>query len=302
MKSDMNQINRRQNTEPFLNLLRARSSVYESASAMQRLQLLVALILPIIAAALGFVVPESRPYVASVSLIIAVVDVCWLDRSQRARLRLAAGISERFDCTLLELSPNKFVTGRPISPEIIEGAAGRWTAGDARLENWYPNIPEVVPLELARIICQLANLWYDSELRRSYGQALLSVVVILGIVMLVVGIGLNLSTIDLVATVFVPFAPVLLWGLREQYRQRDAADANETIRNEAETLWEQALANMHDLAGCTSRSREFQDAIYSRRAANPLIFPLLYRFRRKRLETQMNRGAAARLKAAGYID
>jgi SMODS-associating 4TM effector domain len=47
---------------------------------------------------------------------------------------------------------------------------------------------------------------------------------------------------------------------------------------------------------CERRSREFQDAIFGRRIANPLILPLIYRFMRPELERRMQAGADALLK------
>ena len=52
-----------------------------------------------------------------------------------------------------------------------------------------------------------------------------------------------------------------------------------------------ALAGECDAAHCLARSREFQNAIYYRRASSPLIVPLLYRLKRLQLEDDMNEAA-----------
>jgi hypothetical protein len=41
---------------------------------------------------------------------------------------------------------------------------------------------------------------------------------------------------------------------------------------------------------CERRSREFQDAVYGRRVAHPLILPLIYRFMRPEMEKRMEAG------------
>jgi hypothetical protein len=51
-------------------------------------------------------------------------------------------------------------------------------------------------------------------------------------------------------------------------------------------------------AECEQRSREFQDAIFNRRASNPLIFPMIYNLMRSKMETSMNAGAEALLQDA----
>jgi hypothetical protein len=50
---------------------------------------------------------------------------------------------------------------------------------------------------------------------------------------------------------------------------------------------------------CETESREFQNAIYTRRASSPLILPLLYPWRRPKMERQMNVGADQLLKELG---
>ena len=74
--------------------------------------------------------PETRQYVAAISLIIAVLDTAWLDRWQRGKLKTSAKISEQFDCELLEMPWNKLVAGQRPDPEVIVRAARKWKRGD----------------------------------------------------------------------------------------------------------------------------------------------------------------------------
>ena len=87
-------------------------------------------------------------------------------------------------------------------------------------------------------------------------------------------------------------SPILTWAAREYYRQNDAADSLEEHLRAAKALWARALAGECDADHCLARSREFQNAIYYRRASSPLIVPLLYRFKRLQLEDDMNEAAA----------
>lgn len=90
--------------------------------------------------------------------------------------------------------------------------------------------------------------------------------------------------------------PALLWVVREQFRQSDAADAGETLKSDAERLFDEVTSGNCFGPECENRSREFQDAIFGRRVANPPIFPLVYRFMRPEMEKQMEAGAFALLK------
>ena len=105
--------------------------------------------------------------------------------------------------------------------------------------------------------------------------------------------------IDVVTTILAPAAPVLIWALRENFRQRDVAEATQIVKSEAETLFESVKAGLCDEAACALKSRELQDAIYRRRSTSPLIFPLIYRSQRTEMEVQMNAGAQALIKSLG---
>lgn len=294
-----NSIPTEQNSPPFLRLLRARSQIYSEAVRLQWAQLILTVLAPVLGAIAGMACPDTRPWVAVSALAITICDVSWLDRAQRLKLRLAAKISEQFDCELLKMPWNPFIAGKRIDPEAIESAARAWKKGDDKLVDWYPPSTGAADLHLARIVCQRANLRYDSRLRRSYSVLLVAVSAIIFGILFAIGLVLRLSLMDFAVTILTPAAPTMIWAIRDFYRQRDAAEALEFIKAEAEAVWEQAIAGGCREDICASRSREFQDAIYGRRTTNPLLFPFIYYFLRPGLETEMNAGAAELLKAIG---
>jgi hypothetical protein len=75
--------------------------------------------------------------------------------------------------------------------------------------------------------------------------------------------------------------------------------AEEGVEPGALALWDEARAGHCTADHCGTRSREFQDAIYARRAESPLIFPFIYWLMRNDLEEQMNVGAAERMRELG---
>jgi virulence-associated protein VagC len=86
-------------------------------------QFLSSVITPAFGAIIGLSIPQARPYVATLALVITVTDVSWIDRSYRRNLKDAAKISEQSDCELLNIPWNKFIVGRRIDPESIDDAA-----------------------------------------------------------------------------------------------------------------------------------------------------------------------------------
>ena len=116
----MNTIARDQDTPEFQQLLKARQRVYSDATRYQILQLVLTVALPVA----GAVSWRSRirrpgPHVALYGLIATALDVTWMDRVQRRLLKVAAKISEEFDCRLLKMPWNSFVAGKREDAEIV---------------------------------------------------------------------------------------------------------------------------------------------------------------------------------------
>ena len=295
----MNQIPQLQNSDPQMGLLRARSQVYREATALLITQFCFTVLLPVVTAGVALSVPAIRPYTAAVALIVSALDVTLLDRMYRAKLKVAAKIAEAFDCEVLSLPWNAFVAGKPAEMEAIVAAQGTWRGGDAKLISWYPVAAGAAPLYLARIICQRTNLWYDAKLRRHYGAWVLVFAGVLLLALVIAAAFTGLTVALLISTVLPPAAPVVIWSLREYFRQQDTAQAQETAKSEADELWTEAKAGDCAEPDCLNRSREFQNAIYARRVSSPLMLPGVYRLLRPAMEDKMNKSAEAYLAEIG---
>lgn len=277
-----------QNTDPLLRLLRARSQVYRTAVHLQVAQLIATVALPLAGGFTGLWLPEWRSTVAAAGLGLAALDVLFLDRAMKRRLKDAAKISEQFDIELLDLPWNGFFVGKRVDPQAVGAAATAWTNGDEGLRDWYGSAVGRVPHDEARLICQRANLTYDSGLRRFYSWLLAwflaSVFVAVGVTAYMHG----LVWTDALTGIVLPLAPLIVWSIRELFRQRDAADGIEQVRGEADSFFDKILAGSIPAGDYKLRSREFQDAIYLRRSQNPLIAPGIYKLKRKSMEEGMH--------------
>lgn len=297
----MNKINETQNSPPMIRLMRARRRIYQDAEIWQNLQIGLMVFVPALGAALGLLLSWTRPFVALAAFVATLFDVWLMDPRQKESTRLAARVTESFDCAVLELPWNEFVAGRPLDPEFVERKSSGYKGSDEKLRNWYkpPEIAEA-PLPLARVICQRQNLWYNGDLRQRGGEILagLAGCLVLGVV--VVGVLADMSLVDLTVSLVAPASPVLIWSLRERTRQRDAANAIEQVKGAADAFWNAAArSGCPDEAECLRRSREFQDAIYLRRSSSVLPLPWLYGLFRPKMEVSMEAGAAERLRQIG---
>ncbi len=283
----------------MLDLLRARQRIYTLATRVQAAQLTVAVALPLVLAAIGLIEESARPWVAVASLLAVVCDSLVLDRRQRLLLERAAKVSEQFDCELLSMEWDSFAAGRKVDAETVAGSARAWRGDEAALSDWYPPAVAAAPLHLARLVCQRANLWYDSSLRKRVGDWLLFTSLGVTAALLVAGLALHLDVAGFATTLMAPATPFLAWSIRERFRQIDAATAIEGIKTEAEDVWRLAAKGEIPPEQCAVRSRRFQNAIYARRVANPLPLPFIYQLLRGEKELEMNAGAGELLREAG---
>lgn len=297
----LNTIPARQNEPQFMQLLRARSETYRQATRLLIIQLIVTVAVPVVSAVIGLIFPHVRPYVATIAIAVTLIDIAVLDRTMKRKLKTAALICEEFDCKLLEIPWNRFAAGKRPEHETITSAERDWPHGDDKLLNWYPAAVGLAPMHLARIVCQRTNLWYDAMLRERYGNLLLMTAVVIVIGLISAGLAANLPFADFVVTILAPCAPLLSWALRDAFKQRDVADAQKMARSEAEALWDMAISGGCAENECARLSREFQNTIFQRRVANPLIFPFVYNRLRPGMEVDMNLGAESLLSQAGII-
>lgn len=287
-----NTIPQRQNDPDNIKRLRAQRSVYARAKKTLTWQVGITVALPVCAAIVVIFWPHLKAVAAAIALCAAVSDVAFIDRFQKKQKLLAATIQEEFDCSVLDMEWNTFTVGPRPDPESVHDASvSPFGSDDRLLRDWYPAIVGEVPLYIGRIICQRTNLVYDARLRREFGNWTLAFVCFIAGTLLITGVALALPLDSLVLGFVVPIAPILSWGIREYYRQTDAANASDRLRILIQTLWDKLVAKQCSEQECSSQARLLQNAIFERRATAPLIFDWIYERLRPSMESQVAVGA-----------
>lgn len=283
-----NKIPNTQEAPAQIKLLRARKHTYALADRLFVAQLILSVALPVIGGGIAAVFPVAKPWVAALALATIVLDALLIDRYLKALLKRGAIIGEQFDCIVLELAWDQFSVGDKIDPEDIHRAARAYSSkhDDSAIIGWYPKEVGDVPLHVGRVICQRTNLRYDSSLRRRYGTYLVQAALALVGAFFLIGLTQD-STITGWVLTMAPATPLLAWAARECHRQGDAAASLETLKKQADGLLDRVMADDCSPDDCGEASREFQSAIFLRRAANPLIIPSLYAYMRPQLEDEM---------------
>ena len=145
----------------------------------------------------------------------------------------------------------------------------------------------VLPLAVARIICQRSNCWWDAKLRRFYGWSItaswIAVIVAIG----VIAIREHLTFEAFIMSLLTPVLPFILWSTREVRQQREAADRVDRLKVFGDQLWGQVMQHALDDGAVQVQARKFQDEIFRRRRKSPLVFDWFYYLFRTRFETQM---------------
>lgn len=297
----MSDIHLRQNDDHFQTLLSARSGIYRLATMWQITQITLTLVVPVVLSFASLHFAWLRPYVACYAVLVSILDILLIDRLIKRFIKQSALVSEMFDTDLFRVAWNAFVCGKRMPPEDIRDFSKYCSvASKANLIDWYPVAIAVAPHDVATLICQRTNLFYDGRVRGRSAWLLLAFPIIYVVVILTLALWWSLSFNDLVLTVVSPSAAVLIWSLRERFRQLDAIAAGESLGGEVEKSW-QSLLEAGSEQSADSRIRQLQDSIFLRRSQNPLPLPFIYRFIRSGSEDAMNFGAENLLKDAGYV-
>lgn len=288
----LNDIPVRQNTSPMLDLLRAKSSLYDASQAWYRRQFCLVVITSVILALLKTFVPALKPVADVASLLLVVLDVLVMDPRQEKLRSDGAVMQELFDCEVLSLPFRTEIVSRPAGERIHQWAV-RHPSLDG-LRNWYSPVVGQLPLPLARVACQRSGAYWSAELRERYALYLRgaagSLVVAVLIVSLVAG-----ASVGTMGSWLVTILAVLTWCLREAHRQVKAASAARALVARADALWMRTLKGEESDAVLTQAARELQTDIYNQRKGSPMMFDWLYRSARARDESAMHAGIQHRL-------
>lgn len=290
----MNEITKVQNEKHSLQLLAAQRQLYATAKRLLGLQLVMSGPAAMLAAILGLAMPAAKEFVALWGLTVLVLDAVWFTPRQKRLREAAARVQERFDCDVLRISWDATRVGPPEPAELVLEQASRyeaWASKMSPLTDWYPRIIERLPLSLARLVCQRTNCWWDATQRRRYAVVMAGLLLAAFIAVLWAGLAMRLSVTDLILIVVLPMTSTIRLAYQQWIEHRDAADRLDRLRERADRLWKDALADPSS-PKLEAEARSLQGEIFDGRKRNPLVFDFVFKRMRDGHEAQMNFGAA----------
>ncbi|NEO79110.1 S-4TM family putative pore-forming effector [Moorena sp. SIO4G3] len=290
----MNQIPQEQSEIKQLERLAAQRQFYSDAKKIQGIQMVLAVPFALIFSILVAVVPNFQVYAAFWGIAITIISIIWFEPWQKSLQEKAAKIQQLFDCDVLEINGNHLNCESRTEPESIIEASSRHKLIDpdfSKLKNWYPVSVGQLSIELARIICQRSNCWWDAQLRRRYARLIGIGVAVLTIVLFLISLIGGLTLEKCLLAVVLPLLPVLKLGITQYLNNIEAASRLDRLKECAEELWEQTINQRLTPQELTQKSWYLQTKIYDNRRQNPLIFDWIYNRLRRKNEEQMNRVA-----------
>lgn len=286
----MNAIVKTENEPRQLQRLAAQRYLYSTAKRLYGTQLIFAGPVAVMWAGAVVLAPGLKAAAGVWGVLVSLLDAAVLTPWQKRLQERAAKIQETFDCDVLQLEWNYIKVGEKPDPELVKAEADKYTKVQNRfhpLEDWYPLAVSEVPLDIARVICQRANCWWDAEQRRGYARLLLGCLLVVGLAILGLGLVKGLSLEKFILAVILPLSPALLVAKRQFSEQTKAASRLDKLKGHADQFWSDLCAGgeRKDLA---HKCRTLQDEIYDNRKCNSSVFDWMFRRVRTRYESRMN--------------
>ena len=290
----MNNIPEIQNAKQQLDRLAAQRQIYSDAKKVQAIQMILTVLVVTVWLILAFFSSDLKIYAAYWGIIISLLDITVLTSCIDSLKKKAAKIQEFFDCEVLNLPWYNLKVGSRPDIEIISEYSSkhyRKNPEDNKLKDWYPVAVQELRRPLARLVCQMSNLWWDARLRRRYASVVVGVVGFLVVASVTLGIYENFTSEKFLMAIILPLMPAVFWGIRQYKTHNASASRQDRLKEHVNKLWDDTLGGKISDTQLDVESRNLQNEIYENRSSNPLIFDWVYKLLRNEQEEQMNKNA-----------
>lgn len=286
----------RQNAARHRLLLAASSDVYGRAKQVLAIQMILTIGGAVVASIVSANWPGTKSWTVLYAVGVSLLDAFALERYQAQYRKLGAQIQELFDCELFGVPWNPLTAGKPPMPEDLAHHGQEFLSkhpNAVHLTDWYPTEISVLPLNYAALVCQRSNCWWDERLRRRYLIGLVALLALTAGGVTVYSLARELTLEQFFLAVLAPLWPALVWGIRECFKQSDAAESAGKLRAQVEELWSQCLETPLEVANLQQRLRGVQTEVYRGRISRPLVFNWVNSLLRSKHQALMQSGAIA---------
>ena len=267
----------------MLKLLGAQKQLYREAKNYQGIILLAAFIASMVYPAVHHYYPNVENYIIIGGALLLGIAELWLKNIPENKAKMAATIQEEFDTRLYEIPWNKELIGSKIDPLEIDrayAALPNSKSENVRAANpWYSDYRSKKK-ELAILLCQKENLWWDQKQKKRYARFITFLIIISLFISWIVGFHLwELEEKEYLIQVLVPLAP-FLYLLYDSIRKiRNSSVLLQNTLDRVNELREDFLTSGRSIS--TQDLRRIQNKIYENRRDGDLIPEGFYDFWRK---------------------
>ena len=290
----VNNIPIKQNEQRYLDLLAAQRQLYSNAKNLQGISVFIGVPAVVAWSVLVAISPKLTVYAGLWGIAATFLEILFFSRLQKKTQKRAAKVQQLFDCEVLQFNWSNLNCGVRIEPEVIIEASNKFKKKNKKisaLKDWYPPIVGELPIYQARIVCQRANVWWDSRLRRRYARWIVAILSVLTVSVFLIGLIGGLTLEKLLLAILLPLTPAFSLGLRQYNEHNEAADSLDRLRENSEVLISKTVKGKLTQQDLETESYSLQTQIYDNRRRSPLIFDWIYSRLKKEQEEQMNKGA-----------
>lgn len=300
--NSVNSIASRQNTVDAIDLLAASSRAYANVKTIAKLQSFIAGTAALLGG-LALLFPIMKLWGTAYSVIVLLVDFLFFEPHLKKYQDIGAKIQEIFDTDVLQIPANPTKVHPLPEPEEIHSLATKFRAKHTtqRLYDWYPINASEVPIEYGRLICQRANMTWDSSLRKAFASIFFVSAFIVGIMAFIVALAMNLEFSTVCLSILLPLTPACVKLIREGRKHQESSSASDRTRSKLQSIWDGILQGSASLSDMQEGSRRLQDEIYERRKNSPTVPEWLYRLQRDQHESEMQYGASQMVESVKAI-
>lgn len=280
-----------QNNSFHIDQLLAQKKIYSNAKSLQGIQFFTTILLPIILALLFRTYPniiDKNNWISILYLLIASFSEKILERLIDKNKKLAATIQETFDTEVLQIEINETLNIASVDRETIRAKSKRSKTNRNKVEsvtNWYSLNLKGVNTNIASILCQRTNIYYDFSVRKRYNWLMRIFVIMTFIILLCISLENDITFKSFLLEVIIPSVPIFMFAYKEINTNTESINNLKYLKNIIEKTLDNI--NIHSSIEKTLL-RKIQDRIYSNRNLSPLIPDLIYRIIRPKLEDEMN--------------
>jgi len=289
-----------QNESYQVDQLLAQKHIYSNAKILQGILIFITIPLPIILALIIKNYPnliDEKNWVFVLYLIFASFSEKVLENLIARFKKLAASIQEIFDSKVLLIEENETLNTVKVDRETIRAYSKKPRTNNNKVDkvtNWYSLNLIKLKTNVASILCQRTNIYYDFSVRKRYSWAMRAHVIFTFLILLIISLENDIDLKSFLIEVVITSIPVFMFAHKEITSNTESIDNLGHLKN----LIEDNLNHLTiDSSLKTSLLRKIQDRIYLNRILSPLIPDFLYYILRPGLEDEMNYSVEQKVEA-----